>query len=84
MKWPPPPKYSKDDWLAWTQADREANNVIMDYCKMMRQRLKDTMDSATAEDFRQSGDPTDKLLWHLRAEESKTFKECVALAKTVS
>jgi len=82
-KWPPPKKYSKDDWLAWTQADAEVNRVILEYCNFMKQQLKDTMDAATAEDFRRSTDPMDALLWQLRGEESKTFKACVALAKTV-
>ncbi|CAJ1375602.1 unnamed protein product [Effrenium voratum] len=40
-KWPPPEKYTKSDWLAWTQADAEVNRAIMDYCQYMRQRLKD-------------------------------------------
>lgn len=82
-KWPPPKKYSKDDWLAWTQADAEVNRVILTYCRDMRLRLKETMDSPTAEDFRNSKDPVDKLLWQVRSEESKTFKNCIAVAKTV-
>jgi len=83
-KWPPPKKYSKDDWLAWTQADAEVNRVIKEYCKFMRQQLKDTMDSKTAEDFRKSADPVDRLVWQLRGEESRTFKECIAVANSVS
>lgn len=80
-KWPPPVKYTKEDWLSWTQADRELNRVVLDYCQMMRARLKDSLDSAVAKDFRSSTDPMDKLLWHLRGEESKTFKACEAAAK---
>mmetsp|Transcript_32088 Transcript_32088/g.99994 ORF Transcript_32088/g.99994 Transcript_32088/m.99994 type:complete len:510 (-) Transcript_32088:103-1632(-) len=82
-RWPPPKQYSKDDWLAWTQADAEVNRVILDYCHHMRQQLKDSMDAATAQDFRSSRNPTDRLLWQLRGEESKTFKECIAFAKRV-
>lgn len=82
-KWPPPKKYSKDDWLSWTQADADINRVILNYCKRIRERLKDTIDTETANEFRASSDPTDKLLWHLRSEESKTFKECIALALKV-
>lgn len=83
-KWPPPEKYTKEDWLSWTQADRETNRVVLDYCQMMRQQLKDTIDSTTANDFRNSSDPMDRLLWHLRGEESRTFKECVAAAKKLA
>jgi len=50
--------------------------MILNYCQHMRQKLKDTIDSATAKDFRNSKDPMDRLLWHLRGEESTTFKEC--------
>jgi len=80
-RWPPPSKYTKEDWLSWTQADRELNKVVLEYCSYMRARLKDTLDSATAIDFRKSTDPMDKLLWHLRGEESRTFKECEITAK---
>jgi len=80
-KWPPPGKYTKDDWLSWTQADAEVNRVILDYCRQMRQQLKDTMDAATADDFRNSKDPVDRVLWSLRSEESRTFKNCVTEAK---
>jgi hypothetical protein len=82
-KWPPPKKYTKDDWLAWTQADRDANKVILGYCQMMREQLKDSIDTATANDFRKSSDPMDRLLWHLRGEESRTFKQCVTAAKKI-
>jgi len=82
-KWPPPKKYSKDDWLAWTQADAELNRYILEYCRFMRQQLKDTMDAATAKDFRSSTDPVDNLVWQLRAEETRTFKECLTLAKSL-
>lgn len=83
-KWPPPEKYTKEDWLSWTQADREINKVVLEYCEMVRQQLKDSMDSATAKDFRESSDPTDRLLWHLRGQESKTFKACVIAAKKIN
>jgi hypothetical protein len=82
-KWPPPKKYTKEDWLSWTQADAEVTRIILDYCKSAKQQLKDTIDSATASDFRKSKDPMDRLLWHLRGEESKTFKECISNAKKV-
>lgn len=82
-KWPPPKSYKNEDWLSWTQADQELNRVILSYCKQMRQQLKDTMDVATAEDFRKSKDPMDRQLWHLRGEESRTFKQCVSVAKSV-
>lgn len=82
-KWPPPEKYTKPDWLSWTQADAEMNRVILEYCQYMRQRLKDTMDANTADDFRHSKDPTDRVLWHMRSEESRTFKNCVALSKKI-
>mmetsp|Transcript_96793 Transcript_96793/g.166898 ORF Transcript_96793/g.166898 Transcript_96793/m.166898 type:complete len:440 (-) Transcript_96793:73-1392(-) len=83
-KWPPPKKYTKEDWLSWTQADQELNRVILEYCKQMRQQLKDTMDATTAEIFRRSKDPMDKLLWHLRGEESRSFKECVTVHKAIA
>mmetsp|Transcript_23212 Transcript_23212/g.41922 ORF Transcript_23212/g.41922 Transcript_23212/m.41922 type:complete len:496 (-) Transcript_23212:37-1524(-) len=83
-KWPPPSKYTKDDWLSWTQADAEINRVILDYCQHMRQQLKETMDAATADDFRNSKDPVDRVLWSLRSEESRTFKNCVNVAKDIS
>lgn len=82
-KWPPPEKYTKSDWLSWTQADAELNRVILEYCQYMRQQLKDTMDANTAEDFRHSKDPTDRVLWHMRSEESRTFKNCVAMSKKI-
>merc|ERR1712139_516033 len=82
-KWPPPKKYTKEDWLSWTQADREVNKIVKEYCEMMRQQLKDTIDSETANDFRKSSDPMDRLLWHLRGEESRTFKQCVTKAKKI-
>mmetsp|Transcript_34704 Transcript_34704/g.77895 ORF Transcript_34704/g.77895 Transcript_34704/m.77895 type:complete len:484 (+) Transcript_34704:57-1508(+) len=80
-KWPPPEKYSKDDWLAWTQADQAMARVILENCQSMKEQLRESMDAKTAEDFRRSNDPTDMLLWHLRSQESKTFKECVLAAK---
>jgi len=83
-KWPPPKKYNQDDWLGWTQADREVNFMILEYCRRMRQQLKETITAATVDDFKNSPDPTDQLLWALRVEESRTFKECVALARSVS
>merc|ERR1712050_139092 len=67
-RWPPPAKYSKEDWLVWTQADAEINRVVLDYCKHMRGQLKETMDAATAEDFRRSTDPLDQLVWRMRGE----------------
>jgi len=44
----------------------------------------ESMDSTIADDFRKSKDPMDKLLWHLRGEESKTFKECIRVAEKVA
>lgn len=82
-RWPPPQKYGKDDWLTWTQADQEVVRLIMDYCAMMREILKNTIDSDTADDFRKSKDPMDRLIWRLRSEESKTFKECFRRAKEI-
>jgi len=82
-KWPPPKKYGKDDWLSWTQADQEVNRVILEYCRDMRARLKDSIDAALAKDFRRSKDPVDKLLWQVRGEESKTFKECMKQAQSI-
>eukprot|EP00931_Biecheleriopsis_adriatica_P050376 TRINITY_DN29160_c0_g1_i1.p1 TRINITY_DN29160_c0_g1~~TRINITY_DN29160_c0_g1_i1.p1 ORF type:complete len:510 (+),score=100.55 TRINITY_DN29160_c0_g1_i1:35-1531(+) len=82
-KWPPPAKYTKDDWLSWTQADAEINRHILSYCQQMRQQLKETMDSAIAEDFRNSKDPVDRVLWAMRGEETRTFKNCIAVAKTI-
>lgn len=83
-KWPPPKRYTKEDWLSWTQADAEMIRVLLEYCKLMKQQLKDSIDSGTAADFRKSKDPMDRLLWHLRGEESKTFKECIASVKKIS
>ncbi|CAK0828576.1 unnamed protein product [Prorocentrum cordatum] len=82
-RWPPPKKYSGSDWLSWTQADSALRDVILEYCQMMRQQLKDTMDAETASDFRGSTDPVDRLIWNMRAEESKTFKECIVVAKKI-
>ena len=81
--WPPPKSYRHEDWLAWTQADQALNDVILDYCSYARQKLKDTINAKTADDFRKSTDRIDKLLWNLRGEESRTFKECITLAKKV-
>eukprot|EP00930_Biecheleria_cincta_P050632 TRINITY_DN35816_c0_g1_i1.p1 TRINITY_DN35816_c0_g1~~TRINITY_DN35816_c0_g1_i1.p1 ORF type:complete len:478 (-),score=77.68 TRINITY_DN35816_c0_g1_i1:16-1419(-) len=81
-KWPPPKKYNHQDWLVWTQADQATNSEVAEYCKSMRDRLRDSINSSTAEQFRQSKDPTDKFLWKLRSEETKAFKECIALAKS--
>eukprot|EP00933_Yihiella_yeosuensis_P032568 TRINITY_DN2618_c6_g1_i1.p1 TRINITY_DN2618_c6_g1~~TRINITY_DN2618_c6_g1_i1.p1 ORF type:complete len:520 (+),score=90.68 TRINITY_DN2618_c6_g1_i1:68-1561(+) len=83
-KWPPPKKYTKEDWLSWTQADAEVNRHILQYCKDMRQQLKDSMDSETAEDFRRSTDPIDKVLWHMRGEETRTFKACINIHKDIA
>jgi hypothetical protein len=82
-KWPPPAKYTSSDWLTWTQADQEVNRHILNYCTTMRQQLKDTMDAETAADFRKSTDATDKLIWQLRSEETRSFKECQTLAKKI-
>ncbi|CAE7650114.1 unnamed protein product [Symbiodinium microadriaticum] len=80
-KWPPPKKYSHEDWLGWTQADQAINSEIQEYCTTMRSRLRNSIDSTTAEDFRRSENSVDKILWKLRSEESKAFKECVSLAR---
>jgi hypothetical protein len=82
-KWPPPKQYKHEDWLAWTQADQALNDHILEYCQHMRQQLKETIDAKTAEEFRSSKDDMDRLLWHVRSEESKTFKECIKLANEV-
>jgi len=83
-KWPPPVKYNHSDWLGWTQADQTVNRAILEYCNRMKRQLKETLTTAVAEDFRRSTDPLDALLWRVRAEESKAFRECVSLARTVS
>ncbi|CAJ1355653.1 unnamed protein product [Effrenium voratum] len=82
-KWPPPKKYSHDvtDWLGWTQADQATNSKIQQYCKAMKEKLRESITSVMAEDFRKSEDAVDKVLWRLRNEESKAFKECTSLAK---
>ena len=49
----------------------------------MQLELQETMDANTADDFRHSKDPVDKVLWQMRSEESRTFKNCIALAKKV-
>lgn len=41
------------------------------------------MDANTADDFRHSKDLTDRVLWHMRSEESRTFKKCIAAAKKI-
>lgn len=46
-KWPPPKKYSHHDWLGWTQADQATNNQIQDYCKTLRQRLRESTKSGS-------------------------------------
>eukprot|EP00435_Cladocopium_sp_Y103_P022921 s2924_g5.t1 len=79
-KWPPPKKYSHEDWLGWTQADQATNLQIQEYCQAMRSGLRESLSSAAAEEFRRSHDPVDRLLWRIRSEESKAFKECLALA----
>merc|ERR1712196_156185 len=58
-KWPPPAKYKHGDWLAWSQADREVNKIINEYCQVMKRQLKETITAATASEFRQSADPLD-------------------------
>jgi hypothetical protein len=82
-KWPPPEKYTSTDWLTWTQADQEVNKHILEYCADMRRQLKDTMDAETAADFRKSTDPVDRLVWQLRGEETRSFKECMTVAKRI-
>merc|ERR1711933_631348 len=79
-KWPPPLKWDHEEWLTWIQAGQAVNRVILEYCQNMKKQLKETLTASTAEEFRTSADPTDALLWRLRAEESKSFRECVALA----
>jgi len=81
-KWPPPKKYSHEDWLGWTQADQATNLQIQEYCQAMRTGLRESITSVMAEDFRTSQDPVDQQLWRIRSEESKAFKECIALAKS--
>mmetsp|Transcript_103526 Transcript_103526/g.297389 ORF Transcript_103526/g.297389 Transcript_103526/m.297389 type:complete len:513 (+) Transcript_103526:18-1556(+) len=82
-KWPPPKKYKVDDWLAWTQGDQTINLEIHAYCMAMKRQLKETITAAVADDFRKSTDPTDVLLWRLRSEETRTFRECVALSRSI-
>merc|ERR1711879_981737 len=81
-KWPPPRKYAHEDWLTWTHADSTTNSALLQYCTEMRKRLSDHMTTEVADEFRASEDPTDRLLWALRNEESKTFKSCVSLANS--
>lgn len=76
-KWPPPKKYSHEDWLGWTQADQAINSEIQEYCTTMRSRLRNSIDSTTAEDFRRSDNSVDKILWKLRSEESKADRKSV-------
>eukprot|EP00929_Paragymnodinium_shiwhaense_P071870 TRINITY_DN36500_c0_g1_i2.p1 TRINITY_DN36500_c0_g1~~TRINITY_DN36500_c0_g1_i2.p1 ORF type:complete len:499 (-),score=106.12 TRINITY_DN36500_c0_g1_i2:79-1575(-) len=83
-KWPPPSKYSHNDWLAWTRADSSTAKIIADYCQDMRRQLRDGITSTLVEDFRHSWDPVDKLIWRIRQAESRTFKECIALSKTIA
>eukprot|EP00933_Yihiella_yeosuensis_P034055 TRINITY_DN27608_c0_g1_i1.p1 TRINITY_DN27608_c0_g1~~TRINITY_DN27608_c0_g1_i1.p1 ORF type:complete len:303 (+),score=43.82 TRINITY_DN27608_c0_g1_i1:698-1606(+) len=80
-KWPPLRKYKHEDWLAWTQADQMVNRIIIDYCAFMRERLRDALTLAEAEEFRKSTHPLEKLLWKVRSEESVSFKECISVAK---
>ncbi|CAJ1393574.1 unnamed protein product [Effrenium voratum] len=89
-KWPPPKKYSHDvtDWLGWTQADQATNSKIQQYCKAMKEKLRESITSVMAEDFRKSEDAVDKVLWRLRNEEVasedleyvKSEKKCYDIA----
>merc|ERR1711862_920346 len=38
-KWPPPSKYTKEDWLSWTQADAELNKILLGYCTDTKAKL---------------------------------------------
>ena len=43
---------------------------------------KDTMDANTADDFRHSKDPTDRVLWHMRSDAGHCFDVCFGGEKT--
>lgn len=43
---------------------------------------KDTMDANTADDFRHSKDPTDRVLWHMRSDTGRCFDVCFGGEKT--
>lgn len=45
---------------------------------------KDTMDANTADDFRHSKDPTDRVLWHMRSDTGRCFDVCFGGEKTSS
>lgn len=82
-QWPPTKKYTHKGWIGYTQADQQVGKVILTYCAAMKQRLKDTITTALADSFRNSSDAADKLLLKLRGDESRAFRECVTLAKSV-
>jgi len=83
-KWPPPKKYAIEEWLSWTQADQTVNRQLHAYCVEMKKQLKETITSRVADDFRQSTDATDILVWKIRSDETKAFRECVALSRSIS
>ncbi|KAF4706914.1 hypothetical protein FOZ62_028939, partial [Perkinsus olseni] len=70
------------DWLAWTQVDNELTKVLTSHCTSVRERVRDNMNSLTAEYFRSSVDGTDRKLWALRIEETKAAKNCLKLVRS--
>ncbi|KAF4699064.1 hypothetical protein FOZ63_030987, partial [Perkinsus olseni] len=52
--------------------------VLTSHCTSVRERVRDNMNSLTAEYFRSSVDGTDRKLWALRIEETKAAKNCTS------
>jgi hypothetical protein len=82
-KWPPPKKYSHEDWLSWTQADLDLNKVILEYCKLMKDKL-DVQDFELHESLAVSTDQQDKLVAGIVAGERQAFGNCIHLSEKVS
>jgi len=83
-QWPPTRKYTHADWLGWTQADHQIGYTLLEHCRDMKARLRDGITKVIADSFQYSEDPTDKLLWKLRADETRAFRECIALSLGVT
>eukprot|EP00397_Hematodinium_sp_SG-2012_P038222 GEMP01041547.1.p1 GENE.GEMP01041547.1~~GEMP01041547.1.p1 ORF type:complete len:317 (+),score=46.99 GEMP01041547.1:408-1358(+) len=81
-KWPPPKRYTHDDWLPWTQADNAFNKVLQN-CNQMKETLREAVDDDVKDYFRASADPNDRVIWKLRQTEKKTWRECLALVNYV-
>ncbi|KAF4691541.1 hypothetical protein FOZ60_015269 [Perkinsus olseni] len=63
------------------EMERLERLVLTSHCTSVRERVRDNMNSLTAEYFRSSVDETDRKLWALRIEETKAAKNCLKLSE---